>query len=199
MTSLHFRVLFLTKSGEIGKLKYEHNTSTCMILDEKISFYEESDALEFKEWLAQFGCKAKISTIFDYFTEDVIRGSIDTIDEWCSEMSIEDEERAPIYQLIQQKNSNVKCAVEAILEGRLAGDVLYTAMDQQISDAKLLSIVMGNQSINNLEFSSERFNDEIFNPKLRLKIRAHIPILQVFSYLTDMKAIAPKDLYICNP
>jgi len=39
----------------------------------------------------------------------------------------------------------------------------------------------------------------ILNPKLRLKIRAHIPILQVFSYLTDMKAIAPKDLYICNP
>ena len=39
----------------------------------------------------------------------------------------------------------------------------------------------------------------MYYPKLRLKIRVHIPILHVFSYLTEMKAIAPKDLYRCNP
>lgn len=136
--------------------------SNCMILEEKISFFEEPLALEFKEWLATFGCKAKISTTFDYFTEDLITGTIDDIDKWCSEMSTGDQNQAPLYQNIKEKNADVKYAVQVILEGRSAGDVLYTKMDQKILDANLLSFFMENPSTNNSDLSSERFNDKIF-------------------------------------
>lgn len=133
-----------------------------MILEEKISFDEESAALSFKEWLATFGCKAKINPVFDYFTDDVIRGNLDAIDTWCSEMITEDQAHAPLYQHIKQANSNVKCGMQIILEGRSAGDILYTKMDQIILDTKVLSAILKDPTMENQDLSSEKFNNRIF-------------------------------------
>jgi len=133
-----------------------------MILEEKISFFEESLALEFKEWLATFGCKAKINTKYDCFTEDVISGSTDAIDKWCSEMSTEDEEHDSEYLILQQKNAEIKRAVQVVLEGRSVGDVLYTNSDRTISDAKILSTLLQRPALEHQDLSSERFYDEIF-------------------------------------
>ncbi|KAF1078471.1 hypothetical protein [Methanogenium sp. MK-MG] len=138
-------------------------TNNSMILEEKISFDEEFTALEFIDWLTEFGCKAKLHKTFEYFTEDVISGSIDDIDSWCSEMSTDDPELSLEYLDIKQKNLNVKYAMQIILEGRSVGDLIYTRKDWKLSDVKLMSAITKSPVVDILDFSSERFNNEIFN------------------------------------
>ena len=133
-----------------------------MILEERILFNEEYIAFEFMDWLKESGCRGKKTEIFEYFTDDIIRGSIDAIDRWCSEMSLEDEVRAHLYLDFKKKNLYLKDAVQIILEGCSVGDIIYTSKDMEASRLNILFKLIENPEIEIPEVSSERFNNAIF-------------------------------------
>ncbi|MEA2035408.1 MAG: hypothetical protein U9N40_08000 [Euryarchaeota archaeon] len=147
-----------------------------MILEERIAFNEENAALEFIDWLKDSDCRGKKTEIFEYFTDDVIRGSIDTIDRWCSEMSLKDEDQASLYLNLKKNNLYLKDAMQIILKGRSAGDILYSHKDMKISKLEVLlkltgnlEKLTGNPETEIPDYSSERFNNAIFK-KLPLSL-----------------------------
>jgi hypothetical protein len=141
-----------------------------MILDEKILINDRKDALELAEWLRKRGCMAGVTETFDSRNEEIITGSIDALDKWLTVMAEEDDDNSEKYAGLKEINQNYKKAVSEVLDGKSAGDLIYTHDDIKASAYEVmknhLNLLPGGLDSSGYgispEYSSDRFRKEIF-------------------------------------
>ncbi|EHQ34155.1 hypothetical protein [Methanoplanus limicola] len=101
-----------------------------MILEEKISFYDEEDASIFIDHLKKNGCKAQKQIISEGETEESLTGKVNDIVSWL------EEPETSGYFLInkdwkdaKKRMKNIEININKIIEKHNTGDVLFKKED----------------------------------------------------------------------
>lgn len=127
-----------------------------MILEERISFYDEEDASEFIDFLKKEGCKAQKQTYSEGIIEENLVGKVKDIINW-----LEEPETSEYYILENDLESakeqlrNIVINVNKITENQNAGEVLFK--NENIEESKELFLKIYKEKY---ESYIEQFSDD---------------------------------------